>query len=59
MRSTLTGELTKQVRAKGGVIPDGKFGPRTEAAVRAFQRDHGLVPDGIVGPKTWRELDKV
>jgi peptidoglycan hydrolase-like protein with peptidoglycan-binding domain len=59
LRRGMTGELTKQVQAKVGVIPDGKFGPRTEAAVRAFQRDHGLVPDGIVGPKTWRELDKV
>ena len=37
--------------------PHGRFDPRTEAAVRAFQREHGMVPDGIVGPKTWAALD--
>lgn len=35
---------------------DGIFGAKTEAAVKAFQRDHGLTIDGIVGPKTWAEL---
>ena len=34
-----------------------KPGPKTEAAVREFQRSHSLVPDGIVGPKTWAALD--
>jgi murein L,D-transpeptidase YcbB/YkuD len=33
------------------------FGPKTEAAMRQFQRERGLVPDGIVGPKTWAALD--
>ena len=40
-----------------GATADGIFGARTEAAVRAFQRDRHLVPDGIVGPKTWAKLD--
>jgi len=31
---------------------DGKMGPRTRAAVIAFQKSRNLVPDGIVGPKT-------
>jgi hypothetical protein len=47
------GELVKQIQTKLGVQADGIFGPGTEAALRAFQREHNLVPDGIVGPKTW------
>ncbi|HLF69367.1 MAG TPA: peptidoglycan-binding protein, partial [Actinomycetota bacterium] len=34
----------------------GHFGPSTEKAVRALQRDRGLDVDGIVGENTWREL---
>ncbi|HSU16300.1 peptidoglycan-binding protein [Longimicrobium sp.] len=53
-----TGALVKQVQAKLGIDSSaGTFGPKTEAAVREFQRDHGMVPDGIVGPKTWAALD--
>lgn len=35
------------------IAADGIFGPRTEAAVRLFQRDNRLTVDGIVGPVTW------
>ncbi len=38
------------------VDPDGSFGPGTERALRAFQRDAGLIVDGVAGEKTWTAL---
>ncbi len=35
---------------------DGIWGPKTRAAVKAFQKDYGLVQDGIVGSKTEKAL---
>jgi peptidoglycan hydrolase-like protein with peptidoglycan-binding domain len=37
---------------------DGKEGPQTKRAIKAFQKAKGLNPDGVVGPKTWEELNK-
>lgn len=63
LRRGSTGPLVEQIQAKLHVDTTtggkGNFGPKTEAAVRAFQREHGIVPDGIVGPKTWAALDGV
>jgi peptidoglycan hydrolase-like protein with peptidoglycan-binding domain len=59
LRRPSTGPFVERLQAKIGVVVDGNFGPKTEAALRAFQRAHGLVPDGIVGPKTWAILDGV
>jgi peptidoglycan hydrolase-like protein with peptidoglycan-binding domain len=40
---------------------DGVFGPKTKAAVTAFQRAmsaqiHSFAVDGVVGPQTWQAL---
>ena len=37
-------------------LPDGIYGPRTQAAVIRFQQDMGLRADAIVGERTWRVL---
>lgn len=37
---------------------DGIFGPATQRAVLAYQRDRGLDVDGIVGAQTWAQLLK-
>jgi putative chitinase len=47
------GEDVKKLQIKLGVDPIGKFGPKTETAVKAWQSEHGLTSDGIVGDKTW------
>ena len=37
---------------------DGKFGKKTEDAVKAFQGSVGLKQDGVVGKQTWAALDE-
>lgn len=37
---------------------DGIFGPKTNAAARAFQREHGSEVDGVVGEKTRAALEE-
>jgi len=34
-------------------LVDGDFGPKTEAAVKAYQQDRAAHVDGIVGDQTW------
>jgi putative chitinase len=50
------GEDVKKLQIKLGVEPIGKFGPKTEEAVKAWQSKNGLKPDGIVGDGTWSKL---
>lgn len=51
--------LQNRLKLAGFEIPEvnGRFGPKTEAAVRTLQKQAGLDVDGIVGPKTWAVVD--
>jgi peptidoglycan hydrolase-like protein with peptidoglycan-binding domain/DNA invertase Pin-like site-specific DNA recombinase len=52
--------LQRELR-RAGLRPgpvDGKFGPRTEAAVIRLQRRRGLSPDGVVDPRTRAALTR-
>ncbi|MEW9804425.1 N-acetylmuramidase domain-containing protein [Mesorhizobium marinum] len=56
-RGAAVRDLQRQLAALGyPVAPDGIFGPDTETALRAFQRDHGLIADGMAGPRTCRAI---
>jgi peptidoglycan hydrolase-like protein with peptidoglycan-binding domain len=52
------GDQVKKVQEVVGAEPvDGVFGPKTEAAVKAWQADNDLHVDGIVGPSTWKQMN--
>lgn len=45
--------LQKLLAAAGYTVEiDGRKGPQTVAAIKAFQKDHGLDVDGVAGPRT-------
>jgi putative chitinase len=50
------GEDVKKLQRKLGVDPIGKFGPKTDAAVKEWQSKNGLTADGIVGNGTWGKM---
>jgi putative chitinase len=50
------GEDVKKLQEKLGVDAIGKFGPKTDAAVKAWQAANGLTADGIVGDGTWAKM---
>jgi hypothetical protein len=58
LRWGMAGEDVKTLQMKlnrvgANLLVDGKFGPRTDQAVRAFQEARKLIPNGVVGPETW------
>lgn len=55
---TKLAELGYKDDAGRPLVADNAFGPATEAAVKAFQRDQGLTDDGIVGPTTKHALNQ-
>ena len=50
------GGAVKKVQAKIGVTADGAFGPKTQAALKAFQTKHGIPATGVVDAATWAKL---
>ncbi|WP_199300325.1 peptidoglycan-binding protein [Trichocoleus sp. FACHB-262] len=58
MQGSAVSRLQERLQAAGffqGTI-DGAFGPETQNAVQAAQRQYQLEADGIVGPATWSAL---
>ncbi len=49
-------ELANAYPSIPSVTVDGRFGPSTDAAVRAAQNQLGLTPNGIVGAVTWSAI---
>jgi uncharacterized protein (TIGR02594 family) len=50
--------LNKRLQPSPNLRVDGRFGPRTQGAVRLYQASVGLGIDGVVGPLTWTALEK-
>jgi putative chitinase len=51
-----TGDDVVKLQKKLGVDPIGKFGPKTETAVKSWQSANGLSADGVVGDGTWAKM---
>jgi len=49
-------DLVKKLQVRLGVEAIGTFGPKTEAAVKVWQKANGLKDDGLVGDGTWNKL---
>jgi hypothetical protein len=62
-KTLMAGSHVKWIQTRLGahghkVATDSAYGPKTAAAVMAFQRGAKLTADGQVGPKTWAALAK-
>lgn len=54
--SNITQKSTADIQKSLRIKSDGVYGPKTTAAVKAYQTANGLVSDGIVGPKTLAKM---
>lgn len=70
LRQGSTGDKVRQMQRQLNVIAgayplipkiaeDGIFGPRTEEAVKIFQKIFNLTQDGIVGFRTWYKISQI
>ena len=55
-RTYLNPHTTALAQSLLGVDADGMCGPKTDAAIRAYQRAHNLTVDGCIGINTWKAL---
>jgi peptidoglycan hydrolase-like protein with peptidoglycan-binding domain len=56
LKRGLAGEPVRRLQTKLGVTADGEFGPNTEAALKAWQKEKSLNADGIAGPDTFMSM---
>jgi lysozyme family protein len=56
VRSGSSGEWVVKLQQALKITADGRFGPKTEAALKDFQEANDLEPDGIAGRVTYRAL---
>jgi peptidoglycan hydrolase-like protein with peptidoglycan-binding domain len=56
LRVGTRGATVKRLQEALGIEADGRFGPGTEKAVRAFQEANGLGADGLAGPETLAKI---
>ena len=54
--SMLQTVLNLKMESETDLATDGIFGPKTQAAVRAWQTAQEIGVDGIAGPQTWTTL---
>lgn len=50
------GSEVRTLQSKLNLTEDGIFGPKTEEAVKDFQKKNNLIVDGIVDSETWNKL---
>jgi len=50
------GDDVKKLQTKLGLTADGSFGPKTEAAVKVWQKANGLKDNGVVDDTTWLKM---
>ena len=52
-------EWIRRLQTGLGGVSDGDFGPKTEAALRKYQRENGLHVDGVAGRQVYRSMGLV
>tara|TARA_Y100001963_G_C6775953_1_gene447324 strand:- start:818 stop:1666 length:849 start_codon:yes stop_codon:yes gene_type:complete len=55
-RNGSVGQEVKRIQRTLKIKIDGKFGPKTEEAVKSYQASNNLADDGVVGPATRASL---